>query len=335
MKPVTVTFDADKWKVAPRKATTEMRLAGQKSLPNDTRGRAAYAVDVFDAMLDAAPSPPALRVGSELYKHRHAVAGLVDDIDGLIAESSGVYGLHLNGDPAPWDELVEGGRFERLTHLQAVRELLNAPQPPVASAEPVPMSFEQVRDGIANAIEGWPNNDYWPATIAEMVREIGPTPVQGCTRSHPHENMSPECEAKTIKARKDNEEANKKYSAMSEDAKDAEMLRDLEIPFLADLLSVSIANLGYPVGCGIPLSQEHAKKAATALFDRFVSLANAMQKGAVSTDTKDAALKLARDALDSCQPGDYSTGHVIAPSFDEQLVSDALTAIDAMQKGGA
>lgn len=46
-----------------------------------------------------------------------ALSGLVDDINGLIEESDGVYGLHLNGDPSPWSELVEGGRFERLTHL--------------------------------------------------------------------------------------------------------------------------------------------------------------------------------------------------------------------------
>ena len=30
----------------------------------------------------------------------------------LINESTGVYGLHLNGDVSPWDELRTGGRFE-------------------------------------------------------------------------------------------------------------------------------------------------------------------------------------------------------------------------------
>lgn len=30
----------------------------------------------------------------------------------LIDESRGVYGLHLNGDRSPWDELLEGGRYE-------------------------------------------------------------------------------------------------------------------------------------------------------------------------------------------------------------------------------
>ena len=46
-----------------------------------------------------------------------ALKGLVDDIRGLMDESDGVAGLHLNGDLAPWSELDSGGMFERLTHL--------------------------------------------------------------------------------------------------------------------------------------------------------------------------------------------------------------------------
>ena len=43
-----------------------------------------------------------------------------------------------------------------------------------------------------------------------------------------------------------------------------------------------------------------------------------------------AALKLAKDALESCDVGDYSTGHVITPSFDAVAVYGAITAIDAL-----
>lgn len=58
------------------------------------------------------------------------ITELVDEIDGLVGESSGVYGLHLNGDIAPWDELLRGGRFERLGALEEVRQMLNAaPEP--------------------------------------------------------------------------------------------------------------------------------------------------------------------------------------------------------------
>lgn len=36
-----------------------------------------------------------------------------------------------------------------------------------------------------------------------------------------------------------------------------------------------------------------------------------------------AALTVALAALESCTPGDYSTGHVIHPEFDEQAVESA------------
>jgi hypothetical protein len=39
------------------------------------------------------------------------------EIWGLIGESDGVYGLHKNGDPAPWDKLLPGGGYERLSSL--------------------------------------------------------------------------------------------------------------------------------------------------------------------------------------------------------------------------
>jgi hypothetical protein len=37
---------------------------------------------------------------------------VVEDLVALINDSHGVAGLHLNGDAAPWDELLAGGRFE-------------------------------------------------------------------------------------------------------------------------------------------------------------------------------------------------------------------------------
>lgn len=41
----------------------------------------------------------------------------LQEVVGLISESSGVYGLHLNGDESPWEEVEVDGRFERLTTL--------------------------------------------------------------------------------------------------------------------------------------------------------------------------------------------------------------------------
>jgi hypothetical protein len=36
----------------------------------------------------------------------------LDAVQALIDESQGVCGLHLNGDIATWEELLQGGRFE-------------------------------------------------------------------------------------------------------------------------------------------------------------------------------------------------------------------------------
>ena len=33
-------------------------------------------------------------------------------VENLIGDSHGVYGLHLNGDLSPWDELLAGGHYE-------------------------------------------------------------------------------------------------------------------------------------------------------------------------------------------------------------------------------
>ncbi len=42
------------------------------------------------------------------------------------------------------------------------------------------------------------------------------------------------------------------------------------------------------------------------------------------------SIKQAIEALESCAPGDYSTGHVIHPSYDEEKVNAALAALRSM-----
>ena len=42
------------------------------------------------------------------------------------------------------------------------------------------------------------------------------------------------------------------------------------------------------------------------------------------------SIKQAIEALESCTPGDYSTGHVIYPSYDEDKVNAALAALRSM-----
>ena len=58
-------------------------------------------------------------------KLREALKHLVRSVDDLIFESEGIYGLHLNGDPAPWPSLTEGGQFEGwLIELERARDTL-------------------------------------------------------------------------------------------------------------------------------------------------------------------------------------------------------------------
>lgn len=50
---------------------------------------------------------------------------LSGDVEELMKESGGVYGLHQNGEPAPWAELVAGGRHETwLLSLSDAAELI-------------------------------------------------------------------------------------------------------------------------------------------------------------------------------------------------------------------
>jgi hypothetical protein len=60
----------------------------------------------------------------------NALTLLVDDVDNLVSETKGVYGLHLNGDDSPWEEVLPGGLFERLSALEQARAALaNAEAP--------------------------------------------------------------------------------------------------------------------------------------------------------------------------------------------------------------
>lgn len=69
------------------------------------------------------------------------LTALAREVWDLVAESQGVAGLHLNGDIAPWEELLPGGRFERLSSLpepprdintEVIRPFRPALEPPVA-----------------------------------------------------------------------------------------------------------------------------------------------------------------------------------------------------------
>jgi hypothetical protein len=65
-------------------------------------------------------------LAEQVERLREALRKCVSGFDDLVNDSHGVYGLHLKGDPSPWGELTEGGRFEEWTqwHTEA-RDLLS------------------------------------------------------------------------------------------------------------------------------------------------------------------------------------------------------------------
>lgn len=64
------------------------------------------------------------RMGGEHADGMKLLGDLTQELCELVAESGGVFGLHLNGDPSPWDEILEGGKFERLKSLNTATEWL-------------------------------------------------------------------------------------------------------------------------------------------------------------------------------------------------------------------
>lgn len=77
---------------------------------------------VFDSV--AVPKETIRNLLAERDQLLQALSGLVDDVEGLISESYGVTGLHLNGDVADWEELLPSGAYERLTHLDIAKEAI-------------------------------------------------------------------------------------------------------------------------------------------------------------------------------------------------------------------
>lgn len=67
----------------------------------------------------------------------------------------------------------------------------------------------------------------------------------------------------------------------NDDAEAFEALREIEVAWLAGELSRAIANLGYPVGMGLPPSPEHCERAAATLFERYAKMIEMARFGAL------------------------------------------------------
>lgn len=89
------------------------------ALESRTASQAAVKPGVIErlerSIWDSRVTPSKTDVRDLLDRHMDALAALGElyhDVAGLINDSTGVYGLHLNGDPAEWGDLLTGGRHE-------------------------------------------------------------------------------------------------------------------------------------------------------------------------------------------------------------------------------
>ena len=91
----------------------------RESHPTDDRRFYPCKPSIFEATYESADTPD---LTAELVEASQKVLG---DMDDLIGQSNGVYGLHMNGDDAPWTDLTCGGYMEEwLGSLEALRAVL-------------------------------------------------------------------------------------------------------------------------------------------------------------------------------------------------------------------
>lgn len=81
--------------------------------------------------------------------YRALCASMLNCFDDLVSSSSGVAGLHLDGDPAPWIDLTEVGRFEEWTQafVDARAALNTPPLAPIPVSERLPGAEDCDADG--------------------------------------------------------------------------------------------------------------------------------------------------------------------------------------------
>lgn len=109
----------------------------------------------------------AARIMQERDAAVEALRGLVSSVDALVSDSYGVVGLHLNGDVAPWDELLQGGRYEEwLAALEDARAIL------AGHAPATPQQVTPHRTTLLDQLETGP----WPSFVRD-VKAISETPA--------------------------------------------------------------------------------------------------------------------------------------------------------------
>ena len=86
-----------------------------------------------------------------------------------------------------------------------------------------------------------------------------------------------------------------------------------------------------PTGWDNGLNQDYCRELGRWFADRLGSrqqLREMFMKETITIPRE--TFDLMREALETCTDGDHSTGHVIAPSFDRQLIDAALSAAKAV-----
>ena len=104
---------AQREEIARQRAAVEAVAAAQRA-ESDRIARIGREQEAVRAELEArqaAVCADEARLGRLAQKVVILKAGLAA-VEGLIGQSKGVYGLHLNGDPSPWEELRTGGVYE-------------------------------------------------------------------------------------------------------------------------------------------------------------------------------------------------------------------------------
>lgn len=106
---------------------------------------------------------------------------LVAAVNGLIDDSEGVYGLHLNGDPAPWDDLTLGGRYQEwLLPLAAAEHCLS-----VVPAEHANEANQRATKAEAERDAAVADRDALRDALAPIVDEFGCS-IELYHRNGPH-----------------------------------------------------------------------------------------------------------------------------------------------------
>lgn len=162
----------------------------------------------------------------------------------------------------------------------------------------------------------------------QAKQAVAPELAKGCHRSHPHENMSPECEAKTIQARADNAAAQDAAQASAPSAGEAKPSAFILAPIQQDHTLLVRYHFGLPPAEEAAPGASEAKQLdvpASSMLELFLSALPEIQATIRANHELRAALILARDSHGVCLLTDPPQDAWKARRVDE-VIRTALSA---------